>query len=375
MKKAFLRILILLSFINVKANAQTTASYFFSAFSSTYSSIASTGTGMGSSWFGDDRTQTGIGLGFTFNYCLTNYTTLSICSNGWTSFPGSGSITWTNTAGNIASAGWLFPFWDDLITHSPGGYYQTTGTAPNRIFTMEWVGVTLYPAFSSSAPSGNFQMKLYETSNVIEYWYGSNSYTSNSASIGISNSTTDYRTLPDFGTSPTPNTTFNTVSGFPVANQVYRWSPCPVTVTASASAAVCPGGTVTLTGTTTGTSWSWTGPSGYTSTSLSPVLTGVTASGAYVLVASNGTCTMNATTTVTVNPTPPVPVISPTATATICNGASLALSSSAAGVWSPSTYLFMDAAFTTPYTGGTTSTVYMYPTTVTVVTPITYTVT
>lgn len=43
--------------------------------------------------------------------------------------------------------------------------------------------------------------------------------------------------------------------------------------------------------------------------------------------------------------------------------------------WSPTTYLYTNAAHTIPYTGGAASTVYVYPTGVSVPTPITYTAT
>ncbi|MBX2907450.1 MAG: hypothetical protein KF744_15505, partial [Taibaiella sp.] len=373
MKKGLLTLFVLLALAFSGAKAQTTATYNFSAFTSTYSSIASTGTVMGSGWWGDDKTQLSIGLGFTFSFCGTAYTQTSICTNGWASLSNSTSITWTNATGSIATNGWLMAYWDDLISHASSSYYQTTGTAPNRIFTMEWGDHTLYPNFGTT-PAASFQMKLYETSNVIEYWYGSSAYSTSSATIGIANGASDYSTINGVGSSPTNTTgTFYTVSGSPATNQVYRWSPCPVTVNATPSAAVCPGGSVTLTGTTTGIGWSWSGPGGFTSTALSPVIT-PTASGSYVLVATNGTCTMNATALVTVNPLPAAPVITPSVT-TVCNGASVSLTSSAAATWSSTLYLYSDAGLTTPYTGGTATTVYMHPDTVTVVTPITYTVT
>jgi len=48
-------------------------------------------------------------------------------------------------------------------------YYMVTGTAPNRVFTMEWDQCRAYPV--SSGASMNYQMKLYETSNMIEFYY------------------------------------------------------------------------------------------------------------------------------------------------------------------------------------------------------------
>jgi hypothetical protein len=68
------------------------------------------------------------------------------------------------------------PLYDDLIF--PTGTlqtdimkYQVDGSAPNRILTVEWIGAMHYP--NSSAGNLNFQVKLYETSNKIEFLYGS----------------------------------------------------------------------------------------------------------------------------------------------------------------------------------------------------------
>jgi hypothetical protein len=48
--------------------------------------------------------------------------------------------------------------------------YQTTGAAPNRVFTVEYFNMD---DFTGGAPASyNFQIKLYETSGLIEYVYG-----------------------------------------------------------------------------------------------------------------------------------------------------------------------------------------------------------
>ena len=44
--------------------------------------------------------------------------------------------------------------------------YETSGTAPNRVMTIEWSNV---PSYGSSYNLYNFQVKLYETTNVIEF--------------------------------------------------------------------------------------------------------------------------------------------------------------------------------------------------------------
>ncbi|MFN8698658.1 MAG: T9SS type A sorting domain-containing protein, partial [Flavobacteriales bacterium] len=73
----------------------------------------------------------------------------------------------------------LAPFWDDLVTTgNPGNgttglnqsmKWQLDGTSPNRVLTLEWIGME---RFTFPSPNLNFQVKLYETSNNIEFVYG-----------------------------------------------------------------------------------------------------------------------------------------------------------------------------------------------------------
>jgi hypothetical protein len=157
-------------------------------------------------------------------------------------------------------------FWDDLDGSGYTAYYTTTGTAPNRVFTFEWEN------WGNVTGSGNanIQIKLYETTNVIEYLYGSSSYSGNSATIGIANSTSDFLTLNSPSASPTPSATvFNmSLSSLPSSGVLYRWTPpapCSGTPTAgaalSSTATACPATSflVSLTGTTaaTGLAYQW----------------------------------------------------------------------------------------------------------------------
>ncbi|PQJ09393.1 hypothetical protein CJD36_019305 [Flavipsychrobacter stenotrophus] len=318
-----LSILFILLLVSWAGYGQTTAAaYNFTATTGTYSSISATGTAMGSTFLGDDRNQTGVPIGFSFTFCGVAYTQLSACSNGWLSLNNSSSTILTNSAANIQGAGFLMPYWDDLNGAGNTAWYQTTGTSPNRVFTFEY---TNWGTWTGSG-NCNMQVKLYETTNVIEFWYGSSTYASHSASIGIANSTTDYQSLPSAAASPTPSsTTFTTNIGTsPGSGTVYRWFGCPVTVAAAASAAVCPGGTVTLTGTTSGTGYSWAGPGGFTSTNLSPVINGITTAGVYTFTGTNGSCSVTATANVSLLTPPPAPVVTPSV-ATICNGNTVTL--------------------------------------------------
>ncbi len=240
--------------------AQTAASYSFSASNSTtYTSISSSGTYV-SACNSDDGTQTSISIGFNFVYCGTTYTTLSANANGWLSLVNSSSSgfpTYINDPSYFSSYmssgnGFLMAQWDDM--YYPSCYYSTTGSSPNRVFTFEWG--TAYHCCSASGANASFQVKLYETTNVIEYIYGSSSFSSSSATIGIANSSSDYLTLSDASSSPTASSTTFTTSistGSPATNQVYRWTP-PVACSGAPSAgtavssvgSACPSASFTL---------------------------------------------------------------------------------------------------------------------------------
>ena len=107
------------------------------------------------------------------------------------------------------------------------------------------------------------------------------------------------------------------------------------TVSATNNGPLCAGTTLDLTGTVTGaTSYSWSGPGGFTSSVLEPVLTA--APGSYTLIATGSCGTAGDATTVVVTPLPTL-----TATATypaLCTTAGDTLSASGAAtyIWSPS---------------------------------------
>jgi trimeric autotransporter adhesin len=232
MKKLYLFILLL--FISFNSRSQTAASYTFAAFSSVYTSISAIGTPVPSLLF-DDISQLNIPIGFTFDFCGTNYTQLSACANGFLSLSNSSTTTYMNTSGNVVGPGMLMAYWDDLygdatlygcaaVSHA---YYTTTGTAPNRVFTFEWKDFQAYPwASACICCTINFQVKLYESTNVIDFVYGPSTYSGMSASIGIANSISDWQSLPGPGATVAPSSSLFTssIATAPASGQVYRWS-------------------------------------------------------------------------------------------------------------------------------------------------------
>ncbi|MES2701457.1 MAG: Ig-like domain-containing protein [Bacteroidota bacterium] len=336
MKRIYLFLYLVL--LSIGARAQTATAYGFTAFSSLYSSISATGT-VSTSIGIDDITQVGIPLGFTFTFCGVNYNTVSACSNGWLSLANSPSTEYNNFATLIPGAGFLMPYWDDLsgqvTTSSPPlpVYYQTTGVAPNRIFTFEWKNwVPYFYTGSLGTGSGNFQIKLYETTNIIDFCYGPATFGSMQATIGIANSMTDWQTLNNVSAAPLPSsTTFtNLLSTAPATNQVYRWAICmppPIMGTTN----ICIGTSTTLTDSVTGGTWVSGNTGVATIGSSSGLLAGVAAGTATISYTSTPGCMR--TTVVTVNAAPGAI----TGSLSVCAGSAATLASSTSGgTWASS---------------------------------------
>ncbi len=239
MKKLFFLLGLILTF-STGSYAQTAAGYAFTRTTGTYSSIAGTGTLIGSLAC-DDCGAAGIPIGFTFNFCGVSYTTCQVNSNGVVSLSNTGA-SFIVDAANISGAGWLMPMWADNAGIGGGGsspacYYQTTGAPGNRVFTVEWAD---WAVCCFSDYFMNFQIKLYEGTNRVEYCYGT-FVSSPSGTIGIANSTTDFQTLPSTA-SPTTNTSFNDYAcTLPSSGEILAFAP-PCTGTPPAPVLMTGGG-------------------------------------------------------------------------------------------------------------------------------------
>jgi trimeric autotransporter adhesin len=172
------------------AQAQIDLNYVVGGFSqptgNTYTSIATTGTVINANG-NDDTTVTQLPIGFTFAYNGRNFTQFAFNTNGFIRL-GRGGIT-RQYSSNLqvprvsplhasADSNLILPFNFDLKpgTAASTYHYQTSGTAPNRILTVQWRNVSdkdsAAPAFIKAYTNMEFQAKLYETTNVIEFAYG-----------------------------------------------------------------------------------------------------------------------------------------------------------------------------------------------------------
>ncbi|MBC8083165.1 MAG: fibronectin type III domain-containing protein [Hymenobacter sp.] len=208
----------------------------------------------------DDAISGAVPLGFSFALDGVPYTSVYASSNGILSFNSTATDEYTNelALGNASERPLLAPLWDDLTGSLPGGAasYQTTGTAPNRVFTFEWLNWGWN--FSTTTPVISFQVKLYETTNRVEFVYRPETGAPNlpSASIGLSGGTNSvsFLSLSNTGAYPTASATAETTTlgTVPAAGQVYAFAPTP--------ASPCPTPrNLTATGlTTTAATLTWT---------------------------------------------------------------------------------------------------------------------
>lgn len=135
---------------------------------------------------GDDLTVP-ITLPFTYNVYGTGYNSLRVSSNGNIQFSGTGNATFTNVCPLPSTVNLGAPFfmaqWDDLRTDiNPGDgiFTSVSGVAPNRIFNIEWRG-TLF----SVGGTINFEARLFEGLQRVDFIYGTNTNNGSSASIGV----------------------------------------------------------------------------------------------------------------------------------------------------------------------------------------------
>jgi hypothetical protein len=195
----------------------------------TFTSInGSGGTIIGSSTFGSlDEGSVKQAIGFTFTYFGVAFDSIYINTNGGASFLSDtqySSAYFSNTGfGTFLVA----PWWGNLaLDGSSSIQYSLTGTTGSRVFTVEWVN---YPdtRFSASIRL-NFQVKLYEGTNLVEFIYGNKAGTGsgNFANIGIKNGIGGTGNFMDgVSGSTTVVTSYNSNTTFPALNTCYRFTP------------------------------------------------------------------------------------------------------------------------------------------------------
>ena len=117
---------------------------------------------------GDDEVDT-ISLPFSYTLYDQTFNAVNLSSNGNAQF-----VT-TDTAFSNICLPWtthnytIFPYWDDLyLVNSPAGIFTSvSGTAPNRVFNIEWRA-----QYFPGSGTANFELRLYEGQSRFDVIYG-----------------------------------------------------------------------------------------------------------------------------------------------------------------------------------------------------------
>jgi hypothetical protein len=128
-----------------------------------------------------------VTLPFPFTLYDQTFNQVDLDSNGKAHFP-TGAAVFTNTCLPQAGATYtIFPYWDDQRTDvntCPGGcgiFTSVSGTAPNRIFNIEW-----RTAYFAGGGNAHYELQLYEAApSRFEIIYGALSQGNTSATSGV----------------------------------------------------------------------------------------------------------------------------------------------------------------------------------------------
>lgn len=183
--KSFLIIGLFFAF-HSKGNAQVSA-YFFTEELNAYAEITGGTVAYAAPW---DNHVNGAAfsadIGFTFEYDNASHTTCYISPNGFITFGATQPIatTYVPISATTPYSGAISAFGADLISTTNPITYRTIGTAPNRIFVVQWKNAER----KTTTGVLNFQIRLYETSNEIRLHYGfsfPDNTTSTTAQVGL----------------------------------------------------------------------------------------------------------------------------------------------------------------------------------------------
>ena len=230
---------------------------------------------------GDDTVVT-IPLPFSYTLYDQSFTSINLSSNGNAQFTTT-DTTFTNqclpwTTHNYT----IYPYWDDLylVNSGFGIFTSVSGSAPNRIFNIEWRA-----QYFPGSGSAGFELRLYEGQLRFDVIYGTVTNGNTSATAGVQRDNTfftqyfcngsggaanggqSYVYIPPPCPSPTPSATPSPTATFtptptPTATATHTPTPTPTatrtptptsTATATATATATPTATATATPTATPT--------------------------------------------------------------------------------------------------------------------------
>ena len=196
-KNFTLKFLMVLLFVNLVYNSKAQLNYLPGGFATTAGTYVDLGTNGDSITTSnkDDAFSAAQAIGFTFNFNGAPYDSFVLSTNGFIKLgrdsasrhylftahaqpPPNGPFTSATSPAPFATdSSMLFVFGQDLIsaTNANAEYRVfTTGLPGAQVCTIQWKNVKdkLQGSIGGEYDTMNFQIKLYESTNVIEYVYG-----------------------------------------------------------------------------------------------------------------------------------------------------------------------------------------------------------
>src|SRR5690606_26799380 len=228
-------VLMFLLCIGYTSKAQV-ASYTFTNQIGTFTPNSTSATNV-SAVEADSGISTALPIGFNFVYGTSTYTDFFMSSIGFISLGSTGNTLTTNnlSTANSSQRPSIAPLCDDLAgatVSNSAASYEVTGTAPNRVLTVEWLNWEWN--YSATSPVISFQVKLHESTNVIQFIYRHESGAISgtvSASIGINDATGSgngsFLNLDTNLSTPTVTSIVSVtdISTKPSNNQVFTFTP------------------------------------------------------------------------------------------------------------------------------------------------------
>ena len=264
LKKFILRtlgIVALLLFFGGSTWGQVNA-YTFDQTTGTYADITGgtllgTATANASGSTGMDDNIYNVSIPFTFTFNGAGYTSLNISTNGFITFGATAPAgnNWAPISSTGAYAGAISAWGRDLSgMFNLGGKtstlrWETVGTAPNREVVIQFKDFRIaWSTSTSTAPYFNFQIRLKETSNIIDVIFGPSgmaagtSNTNTTAQVGLrganntftpnvlnrTNATTVSVNSSTAGTTNASTQAYSSVTATPgwhANGKIYRWTP------------------------------------------------------------------------------------------------------------------------------------------------------
>jgi len=147
---------------------------------------------------GDDQVTT-IPLPFSYTIYDQTFNAVNLSSNGNAQFTTTDNFWVNNCLPWPAHDYMVFTYWDDQRTDSntgcsafPGGtcgiFTSVTGSAPNRIFNIEWR--TVY--FADPTQTANYELRLYESQTHFDVVWGNVATGNSTATAGVQKSDAEF---------------------------------------------------------------------------------------------------------------------------------------------------------------------------------------